>query len=283
MSVTSRFRGWLLAVLALFAASVAHSAVDTPSVQYPRNGDTRIWINPTIFSSVMTETPRATFTQRDAEVQISTTSAFAGGDIVWQSFVGQGGGFSIIVNEDHGTFRNAQAGKTSLAHNTTYYVRVRQQTRNPGTPFSSYSSSTHSFTTRADFPGTTYFVRTDGHDTNCNGTADTPDGSAAPNCAFLTISRAHTTAVADDIISIRAGDIILARDVPPRMSARNVIGATIEEVHILGPRVLVYADVGERLIVEITLNALRDLEVREGQRVYLVIKTNSIMVLDAPG
>lgn len=35
---------------------------------------------------------------------------------------------------------------------------------------------------------TEYFVRTDGHDTNCNGTADAPDGGAAPNCAKLTIS-----------------------------------------------------------------------------------------------
>ena len=85
------------------------------------------------------------------------------------------------------------------------------------------------------------------------------------------------------IICIRAGDVILALDVPPRMSARNIVGAVIEEIHVLGPRVLVYADVGTRLVVEITSNALRDLELREGQRVYLVIKTNSILVLDAPG
>ena len=84
------------------------------------------------------------------------------------------------------------------------------------------------------------------------------------------------------MISIRAGDVILALDVPPRMSARNVIPAVIEEIHILGSRVLVYADVGERLVVEITPGALRDLDLHAGQQVYLVIKTNSIMVLDAP-
>jgi molybdate transport system ATP-binding protein len=84
------------------------------------------------------------------------------------------------------------------------------------------------------------------------------------------------------MVSIRAGDIILALDAPPRMSARNAIPATIEEIHVLGPRVLVYADVGARLAAEITLGALRELDLREGQRVYLIIKTNSIAVLDAP-
>ena len=84
------------------------------------------------------------------------------------------------------------------------------------------------------------------------------------------------------MISIRAGDIILALDVPPRMSARNVVGGMIEEVHVRGSRVLVYADVGARLVVEITPDALRELELRQGQRVYLIIKTNSILVLDVP-
>ena len=83
------------------------------------------------------------------------------------------------------------------------------------------------------------------------------------------------------LISIRAGDIILALDVPPRMSARNVVSAVIEEVHILGPRVLVYTDVGTRLVVEITPSSLRELALKEGQGVYLIIKTNSIVALDA--
>ena len=85
------------------------------------------------------------------------------------------------------------------------------------------------------------------------------------------------------VISVRAGDIILALDVPPRMSARNVVPARIEELHVVGPRVLVYVDVGARLVVEITPNALAELELKVGQTVQLIIKTNSIMVLDAPG
>ena len=85
------------------------------------------------------------------------------------------------------------------------------------------------------------------------------------------------------IISLRAGDIILALDVPPRMSAQNVVPATIEEIHVLGPRVLVYVDVGARLVVEITPNALAELDLKVGQGVQLIVKTNSVMVLDAPG
>jgi molybdate transport system ATP-binding protein len=84
------------------------------------------------------------------------------------------------------------------------------------------------------------------------------------------------------MVSIRAGDIILALEVPPMTSARNVIGAVIEGIHVIGPRVLVYADVGARLVVEITQSSLRELDLREGQNVHLIIKTNSIMVLDAP-
>ena len=84
------------------------------------------------------------------------------------------------------------------------------------------------------------------------------------------------------MISIGAGDVILTLDVPSRISARNVVGAVVEEIHTLDSRVLVYADVGTRLVAEITPSALRDLDLQTGQEVYLIIKTNSILVLDAP-
>jgi molybdate transport system ATP-binding protein len=84
------------------------------------------------------------------------------------------------------------------------------------------------------------------------------------------------------MISVRAGDIIVALDVPPKISARNVIGAVIDDLHVLDDRVLVYADIGERIVVEITRAALEDLGFQKGQEVYLIIKTNSILVLDRP-
>lgn len=84
------------------------------------------------------------------------------------------------------------------------------------------------------------------------------------------------------MISIRAGDIILALDVPPRMSARNIVSATIQDIHLTASRVLVYADLGTCLVAELTAGALRELSLRRGQTVYLIIKANSILVLDAP-
>jgi molybdate transport system ATP-binding protein len=84
------------------------------------------------------------------------------------------------------------------------------------------------------------------------------------------------------MVSIRAGDIIMSVDKPPRTSARNIIESTVEEVHVLGPRVLVYADIGTRIIVEITQGSMRDLGLKRGTAAYLIIKTNSIMVLDNP-
>ncbi len=82
------------------------------------------------------------------------------------------------------------------------------------------------------------------------------------------------------MISIRAGDIIMSVDKPPRTSARNIIESRVEEVHVMGSRVLVYADIGTRVIVEITQGSMRDLDVKRGTAAYLIIKTNSVMVLD---
>ena len=84
-------------------------------------------------------------------------------------------------------------------------------------------------------------------------------------------------------ISISAGDIIIALEQPPKMSARNVVRGVVEEVHEVGPRVLVYLNIGTRLMVEITLGSLRDLGLRPRQEVYAIIKSTSIMVLEAPG
>ncbi len=81
-------------------------------------------------------------------------------------------------------------------------------------------------------------------------------------------------------IAIRAGDIIVAVDRPERISARNILKGLIQRIHRVESNVLLYADVGTPLLVEITPEALDALELREGQEVYLVIKSSSIMVLD---
>ena len=79
-------------------------------------------------------------------------------------------------------------------------------------------------------------------------------------------------------ISIRAGDIILSLGVPPKTSARNAAPSVIRELHEVSGRMLVYLDVGERLVAEVTPASASELGLRIGQDVHLVFKSNSILV-----
>ena len=81
-------------------------------------------------------------------------------------------------------------------------------------------------------------------------------------------------------LSIRAGDIIVAVDKPRRISARNILKGQIQAIHLTESNVLLYTDVGAPLLVEITPEAVEALGLHNGQEVYLVIKSNSIIVLD---
>ncbi len=81
-------------------------------------------------------------------------------------------------------------------------------------------------------------------------------------------------------VSIRAGDIIVSRQIPPHTSARNAIRARISQIYIVDSRVLLYADIGTRVVVEITLSSLDALALREGMEIYLIIKANSVIALD---
>ena len=83
--------------------------------------------------------------------------------------------------------------------------------------------------------------------------------------------------------SIRAGDIIVSRQIPPRTSARYGIRARVSEIHTVDSRVLLYADIGTRVMVEITPSSLDALELREGTEMYLIIKANSVIPLEGSG
>ena len=83
-------------------------------------------------------------------------------------------------------------------------------------------------------------------------------------------------------ISIRASDILVALDVPARISAQNVLPGVIDEIHPQGPRVVLFVDAGVRMMAEITPDALRSLDLSAGDPVYLIIKSTSIVALE-PG
>ncbi len=82
-------------------------------------------------------------------------------------------------------------------------------------------------------------------------------------------------------VSIRAGDIIISRQIPPQLSARNILRARLDAVRSVGGRVMVYADIGARIIVEITQAALDSLALHSGQDIYLIIKANSVIPMDS--
>ena len=78
-------------------------------------------------------------------------------------------------------------------------------------------------------------------------------------------------------VSIRSGDIILSLGVPPLTSARNAVPAVVREVRETGGRALIYLDMGEMIVAEVTPGSARQLDLRRGRDVHLVIKTNSIL------
>lgn len=82
-------------------------------------------------------------------------------------------------------------------------------------------------------------------------------------------------------VSVRAGDIILTLDVPTRISAQNILPGKIKTIHAQGARVIAHVDVGVMLVVELTPRAVADLGLRQGTQVYLIVKSNSVLALDA--
>ena len=79
-------------------------------------------------------------------------------------------------------------------------------------------------------------------------------------------------------IGIRAGDVILARSRPTGLSTRNALTGRILEVAEVGGRQLVYVDVGKRLAVEVTAEAVRELDLKAGDAIVCLVKTHGIRI-----
>ncbi len=81
-------------------------------------------------------------------------------------------------------------------------------------------------------------------------------------------------------VAIRAGDILLATSPPHGLSARNVIEGKIVAMQTRGTLVRARVDCGAEFIVHITPGAVRTLELAEGSRVWLVLKTHSCHLVE---
>ena len=89
-------------------------------------------------------------------------------------------------------------------------------------------------------------------------------------------------AAARDIVrvAIRAGDILLATSQPHDLSARNVIEGKITTLESRGTLVRARIDCGVEFVVHVTPGAVRSLDLAEGTRVWLVLKTHSCHLVE---
>ena len=79
-------------------------------------------------------------------------------------------------------------------------------------------------------------------------------------------------------VGIRANDIILSRKQPEGLSIRNAIRGRILDVTDVDGKQLVYVDVGKRLAVEVTLEAVEELDLKVGDPVMCLVKAHSIRI-----
>jgi molybdate transport system ATP-binding protein len=82
-------------------------------------------------------------------------------------------------------------------------------------------------------------------------------------------------------VAIRAGDILLATQLPYGLSARNVLPGTVEAIETRGPTVRLQVKAGPVFTVHLTPGALRSLELTVGSVVWLVLKTHSCHIVAA--
>jgi molybdate transport system ATP-binding protein len=80
-------------------------------------------------------------------------------------------------------------------------------------------------------------------------------------------------------VAIRAGDILLAKEAPRGLSARNILAGTVQSIETRGTLVVVQVNAGARFQVHVTPGAVRSLELKEGMPVWLVLKTHSCHVV----
>jgi molybdate transport system ATP-binding protein len=86
----------------------------------------------------------------------------------------------------------------------------------------------------------------------------------------------RSDAVGDAIrVAIRAGDILLANQQPQGVSARNVLVGEVAEMRREGATVVASIDAGRRFVVHLTPGGADSLGLRQGARVWLIIKTYS--------
>ena len=99
----------------------------------------------------------------------------------------------------------------------------------------------------------------------------------------LTVPRVNTPEGRSLSVSVAADEILLSTAEPTNLSARNRIPARVEKFESVGHRRLIAARISGDLapvVIELTADAIEDLDLAPGSSVYLLIKTSSITVYE---
>jgi len=95
---------------------------------------------------------------------------------------------------------------------------------------------------------------------------------------FLMVPFVEGDPASEVILTLPASDILLAREEPRAISARNRIPGKVESVRSVEGHQLVSVDVGSSrpLVAEVTADAVAELNLKPGEGVFLLIKSRSI-------
>jgi molybdate transport system ATP-binding protein len=78
-------------------------------------------------------------------------------------------------------------------------------------------------------------------------------------------------------LGVRAEDILIGLDQPGRLSARNVCPGRVERIEEVLDDRLVHANVeGEPIVARLTARAVKELDLRAGMQVYLIVKSQAL-------
>jgi molybdate transport system ATP-binding protein len=80
-------------------------------------------------------------------------------------------------------------------------------------------------------------------------------------------------------IAIRAGDILLGREEPRGLSARNVLRGRLVELSARGPTMVAVVDAGVRFTAHLTPTGVESLQLKPGDHVWLIVKTYSCRIV----
>jgi len=82
-------------------------------------------------------------------------------------------------------------------------------------------------------------------------------------------------------VAVRSGDIMLAREEPRGLSARNLLAGRVARVELRAEQTLVHVAAGVNWVAGVTRHSLQELQLDIGRPVWLAFKTYSVRVFDA--